>query len=310
MAIYLKITEDNNNHHVRLGARPVFIGRSTKCHISLNDSMVSGRHLAIKVNADNHVVIKDLDTTNGTYLNGNKIDESLLFLDDFIQVGRVKMSLIRNEMTPQEIKTHQRDFERTNVTFVNMDNGLIGDGASNKKRTLLAQIREKNKGKEVPSSRSERKEPTPIRENSSIEDISAIKPKIVFEKDSEEDDSNGPLMDPSLNTPQNIKTSDSSVIIEEDDEDFDNFSEFSSVELKPVPPPITPELKSPSKDSNKDKETSHRIADDLLNDQDDEDHFATEDDDDSEDDDYEYEYVEEEEESSGLVSKLKGLFKR
>ena len=150
MAIYLKITEDTDMHSIRLGKRPIFIGRSSKCHITVKDSMVSGKHLAIKINDDSRVVIKDLDTTNGTYLNGSKIEESLLYLEDFIQVGRVKITLDSREMSSNELKLHQRDFERTNVTFVKLGANLNNDFEDDptgvrKQKTLLAKVREKNK---------------------------------------------------------------------------------------------------------------------------------------------------------------------
>lgn len=150
MAIYLKITEDTDMHSIRLGKRPIFIGRSSKCHITVKDTMVSGKHLAIKINDDSRVVIKDLDTTNGTYLNGSKVEESLLYLEDIIQVGRVKITLDSKEMSSNELKLHQRDFERTSVTFVKLGAHLNNDFDDDptgvrKQKTLLAKVREKNK---------------------------------------------------------------------------------------------------------------------------------------------------------------------
>lgn len=260
MAIYLKITEDNKNKSVRVGARPIFIGRSSKCHITLNDNMVSGKHLAIKINADQHVVIKDLNTTNGTYLNGNKIDESLLYIDDFIQVGRVKISLLPKEMTSQELKIHQRDFERTNVTFVKLGNRFSGlddddenENGISKQRTLLAKIREKNKqGDSQISSK-----------NPQETEHSAKQVNIVFDKDNA--------------SPNEIDTEELPDPIED------------SIEVDTGPD----DKKKPKAAINKEK--LKKEPDDLEENE-------------EEDDD---EYVdEEEEEADGLVSKIKGLFKR
>jgi len=182
MAIYLQITEGTNNQQVRLGAHPVFIGRSSKCHVTLNDNMVSGKHLAIKINGDNHVVIKDLATTNGTYLNGNKIDESLLYLDDFIQIGRAKITLIPTEMTSQELKIHQRDFERTNVTFVKLGSQVSGshdeddtEFGFNQQQSLLAKIRQKRKQADPDLSVTR---PQTVEEREEV-----VQPSITFTKD-------------------------------------------------------------------------------------------------------------------------------
>ncbi len=255
MAIYLKVTEDNKNQNVRVGSRPIFIGRSSKCHITLNDNMVSGKHLAIKVNADQHVVIKDLNTTNGTYLNGNKIDESLLYLDDFIQIGRVKISLISKEMTSQELKVHQRDFERTNVTFVKLGNQISPtdddeDHGISKQRTLLAKIREKNKQVD-PNLSSTR--PQKADQNEEL-------PNITFNKDG---------------TSSKIQ----------DDQDKEVVCDLpdmheNDVDLEDIP-------------------SSEKVATSSS-------HQEKNDD----DDEYEYEYIDEDEDPAGLVSKLKGLFKR
>lgn len=182
MAIYLQITQGTKDQQVRLGPRPIFIGRSSKCHITVNDNMVSGKHLAIKINSDNHVVIKDLATTNGTYLNGNKIDESLLYLDDFIQIGKVKITLIPTDMTSQELKIHQRDFERTNVTFVKLGNQVSAshdeddsEFGFSQQQNLLAKIREKRKQVDPDLSVTR---PQTVKEREEVE-----QPSITFTKD-------------------------------------------------------------------------------------------------------------------------------
>lgn len=142
MAIYLIIKENDQEERVRLTARPFLIGRSSKCHKTLTDSMVSGRHLAVKINDDHRVVIKDLETTNGTYLNGSKISESFLYLDDFIQVGKVTMELDDSEMSAKELGLHKRDYERTNVTFVKM--GAQIDGVDDMEEDEFGQLKQKN----------------------------------------------------------------------------------------------------------------------------------------------------------------------
>jgi len=155
MAIYLIVTEGEGKERVRLTHKPLFLGRSNKCHIPLEDSMVSGKHLVIKVNQDSRVVIKDLDTTNGTYLNGNKIQESFLYLEDFIQIGKIRIVLDDSEMNANELKLHKRDFERTNITFVRLGATVEGlddldedEFGVSKQQTLLAKIRKKKENDE------------------------------------------------------------------------------------------------------------------------------------------------------------------
>jgi len=192
MAIYLIISESEQNHRVRLTSKPFFMGRSNKCHLTVTDSMVSGKHLAVKINSDHRVVIKDLDTTNGTYLNGNKIQESLMYLEDFIQIGKIKINLDDSEMSANELKLHKRDFERTNVTFVRLGATVEGfdedeedEFGVSKQRTLLAKIRKMKESEQTATVTEQQRREISSEEDGSEEtieesppeDSSEVKPK-------------------------------------------------------------------------------------------------------------------------------------
>lgn len=64
----------------------VSIGRGQNCDIIIYDKKASRRHVVIKKVGLN-VVIKDLDTANGTLVNNQKITELELNSDDIIQIG-------------------------------------------------------------------------------------------------------------------------------------------------------------------------------------------------------------------------------
>lgn len=57
------------------------IGRSPKCHICINTPGLSKEHAVITVN-ENGVFIRDLNSTNGTFINGIKIHKQKLRLSD------------------------------------------------------------------------------------------------------------------------------------------------------------------------------------------------------------------------------------
>lgn len=150
MAIYLIVKENEQETRVRLTAKPFFIGRSSKCHLTLDDTVISGKHLAVKINDQGRAVIKDLETTNGTFLNGSKIQESFIYLDDFVQIGSIKIYLDDSEMSSKELGLHKRDFEKTSVTFVRLgsnasgvDDDDVDEFGESKQKTLLAKIRKK-----------------------------------------------------------------------------------------------------------------------------------------------------------------------
>ncbi len=69
-----------------------FIGRGEACQIRLNFSDVSERHAMLSVSGD-QVTIKDLNSANGTYVNGVEISDVTLL--DGSQVVQIGSSMLR-----------------------------------------------------------------------------------------------------------------------------------------------------------------------------------------------------------------------
>jgi len=75
----------------------ITIGRKETNTIVLDDQFVSGNHALIKIK-NNIVVIEDLESTNGTFINGKKIyTNSSLKADDKIKIGNATFKLIETE---------------------------------------------------------------------------------------------------------------------------------------------------------------------------------------------------------------------
>ena len=62
---------------IKLTSEQSIIGRSDNANISFEDKMLSKEHLAIQV-LDNKVFVKDLNSSNGTYIDGKKIETQKL----------------------------------------------------------------------------------------------------------------------------------------------------------------------------------------------------------------------------------------
>jgi hypothetical protein len=69
-----------------LSAEPVVIGRLSACDISIADPNVSRRHAEIQPRGENWVLV-DLGSTNGTRVNGVRVDEHVLLDGDEITIG-------------------------------------------------------------------------------------------------------------------------------------------------------------------------------------------------------------------------------
>ncbi|MDR2425032.1 MAG: FHA domain-containing protein, partial [Prevotellaceae bacterium] len=64
------------------------IGRSSANDIVISDATVSSQHALITILDSKEVRIKDLNSTNGTYVNGKRITaETTIVASDVIKVG-------------------------------------------------------------------------------------------------------------------------------------------------------------------------------------------------------------------------------
>ncbi|MGA2914891.1 MAG: FHA domain-containing protein [Sedimentisphaerales bacterium] len=67
--------------------KATIVGRRPDCDLCIPLQVVSRRHCQLSQN-DGLVVIRDLSSSNGTYLNGKKIDEEILAKPgDTLQIG-------------------------------------------------------------------------------------------------------------------------------------------------------------------------------------------------------------------------------
>jgi pSer/pThr/pTyr-binding forkhead associated (FHA) protein len=70
------------------------IGRSTEADVSLNDTFLSNEHARLE-RRDGVWALEDLNSTNGTYLNGFEVRASTEVHDgDIVRVGRVELKLV------------------------------------------------------------------------------------------------------------------------------------------------------------------------------------------------------------------------
>ncbi len=70
------------------------IGRSFDCHLVLNDALISARHAKI-VKTGEQYELQDLNSTNGTFVNDEKIEKKTLRTGDRIKFGSVEFEFLR-----------------------------------------------------------------------------------------------------------------------------------------------------------------------------------------------------------------------
>ena len=81
------------SRQIYLEEREHIIGRSAEVDISLLDESISRHHAKI-VYQNEDFLLKDLDSKNGTFLNGTAVHECPLYSGDIIQVGNPSLRFL------------------------------------------------------------------------------------------------------------------------------------------------------------------------------------------------------------------------
>ena len=81
-------------------------GRKPTCDIQINDQGVSKEH-AVILTVGNDQILEDLGSTNGTLVNGEKVQRHILQNGDVIEVGRYKLRFVNAKAMPD------MDFDKT-----------------------------------------------------------------------------------------------------------------------------------------------------------------------------------------------------
>jgi len=78
---------------------PVIVGRAPTCDLSVSDPTISRRHAELVVDEE-QVTLRDLGSSNGTFVNGHKVAAATLEVDDLIAFGKVAFRLATYVPTP------------------------------------------------------------------------------------------------------------------------------------------------------------------------------------------------------------------
>jgi hypothetical protein len=101
---------------------PVTIGREEGNTIQLNDERVSRFHLKIQEDREK-VVLTDLESTNGTKVNGEDIQLRILRFGDMISLGRSVLLFGKREQIAERLAAIRRDADGSHT--VGHEEGLL-----------------------------------------------------------------------------------------------------------------------------------------------------------------------------------------
>lgn len=104
---------------MHISTSPIIVGRGPHAQFRLDDPSVSSSHMEI-VRRGNQIIVKDLNSTNGVYLNGVKVDrEAAVTEGDVISLGSLRLSVVDNSLViaPEEIPRTIISASSPNSTF-------------------------------------------------------------------------------------------------------------------------------------------------------------------------------------------------
>ncbi|HEX4513578.1 MAG TPA: FHA domain-containing protein, partial [Polyangiaceae bacterium] len=90
--------------------KEIIVGRSSDLDMVLVEDMVSRKHARINLQADG-IWIEDLGSTNGTFVNGEKIKRARLKEGDRILIGTSILKVIAGDGSPESTTDAKRDLE-------------------------------------------------------------------------------------------------------------------------------------------------------------------------------------------------------
>jgi DNA-binding NtrC family response regulator len=82
---------------VRVGAEPLVVGRAFSCALRIDDRRVSGQHALLQA-TDNGVFVRDLSSTNGTFVDDQRTDQAWLSAPAILTFGQTSYRVVFGDL--------------------------------------------------------------------------------------------------------------------------------------------------------------------------------------------------------------------
>ena len=88
----VRLCQDNHSWRAQLKPTGTIIGRSDECDIVIDSKHVSRRHARIFSSSDGQWYVEDLGSSNGTFVNGERVKSCPISRVDVIEIGMATLS--------------------------------------------------------------------------------------------------------------------------------------------------------------------------------------------------------------------------
>jgi predicted component of type VI protein secretion system len=101
MQVRLKVIGGkNDNREIRIAVPEFIIGRGDEAHLKPSSDLISRLHCSVKV-GEGKVIVQDLGSRNGTFLNGVQLNGPVeAKVGDILRVGRLQFELLIDHAQP------------------------------------------------------------------------------------------------------------------------------------------------------------------------------------------------------------------
>jgi S1-C subfamily serine protease len=83
---------DARGTKIRVTGESFLIGRDDTCNLPLRDAKISRRHVVLELRPEGTATLRDLGSSNGTYVNGQRVESAVLAGREQIQVGETVLA--------------------------------------------------------------------------------------------------------------------------------------------------------------------------------------------------------------------------
>jgi hypothetical protein len=94
--LILGIIEGPDQGTTHLIRKPIITIGKSNCDVNISDPRVSSQHCQIEIYGNHVIVLKDLQSMEGTYRNSHPVTMTCLRVGDKIQIGKSTLLLIQN----------------------------------------------------------------------------------------------------------------------------------------------------------------------------------------------------------------------
>jgi DNA-binding NtrC family response regulator len=105
----LVVKGPDRGESIPIGSRPLTLGSGNVCDVPLSDPTISRRHLGVEPGPDG-VLLRDLGSTNGSFVQGARFNELTLGFGTEVTIGKTVLKYVPNEeaieLAPSEAESY------------------------------------------------------------------------------------------------------------------------------------------------------------------------------------------------------------